>query len=160
MMKNRIRRRRRRRTTPCVVLLALGMATSSAAADKVYKWTDENGSVHYGDRPPTGSERHEMQLRQTPAVDPDVNIRQQRTARLLQSFAAEREEKQAERAASAARKKELEARCAQARETQQKYENSAFIYTRDAAGERVILNDDEHAAAMDDARAAVDTWCR
>lgn len=136
------------------------MTTYGAAADKVYKWTDDNGNVHYGDRPPAGSEQHEMQLRRTPAVDPDVNIRQQRTARLLESFAAEREEKQAKRAALVERKKDREARCAQARETQQKYENSAFIYTRDAAGERVILDDDAHAEAMADARSAVDTWCR
>ncbi len=136
------------------------MTTFNVAADKVYKWTDDDGNVHYGDRPPADSERREMLLRRPPRVDPDINIRQQRTARLLQSFAAEREEKQAARAAAVAQKKEREARCAKARETQQKYENSAFIYTKDAAGERVILDDDAHAEVMADARAAVENWCR
>lgn len=132
---------------------------SPLAADKVYKWTDEHGNVHYGDRPPAESARREIRLRETPALDPDVGLRQQRTARLLQSFAAEREEKQAARVAAANKKKEREARCVQAREQQQKYENSAFIYTRDAAGERVILDDDAHARVMEDAREAVETWC-
>ena len=78
---------------------------------------------------------------------------------MLQSFATEREEKQAERAAIAAEKKQREARCAEARRLQEKYENAAFIYKKDAAGERVILDDDAHAEVLADARAAVEKWC-
>ena len=139
--------------------LTITLIASDAAADKFYKWTDDDGTVHYGDRPPADRTRHEMHLRRTPTVDPDVNTRQQRTERLLQSFAAEREEKQNERAAIAAEKKQREARCAEARRIQEKYENSAYIYTKDAAGERVILDDDAHADVMADSRAAVETWC-
>jgi hypothetical protein len=159
-MTNGIRQCVRRLRATCVALSALTLITFSATADTVYKWTDADGNVHYGDRPPADTQRHEMQLRQTPAVDPDVNTRQQRTARLLEAFAAEREEKQAERAAVAAKKKERETRCAEARAIQQKYENSAYIYTRDAAGERVILDDEAHARVMDEARTAVENWCR
>jgi hypothetical protein len=36
------------------LLLALGLATSASA--KIYKWTDEEGNVHYGDEPPQGAE--------------------------------------------------------------------------------------------------------
>ena len=38
---------------PAVVALAgLLLAAGAAHADKVYKWVDRNGVVHYGDRPP------------------------------------------------------------------------------------------------------------
>lgn len=43
-------------TTPVirVVLIALGLAlaSGSAVAQKVYRWVDENGQVHYGDQVP------------------------------------------------------------------------------------------------------------
>jgi hypothetical protein len=160
MMTNRIRQTHRWYLALCLTLLPIVMITFDTSANKVYKWTDEDGNVHYGDQPPADSQRHEMRLRRTPAVDPDVNTRQQRTGRLLQSFATEREEKQAERAAVVAEKKQREARCAEARRIQEKYENSAFIYKKDAAGARVILDDDAYAEVMADARATVETWCR
>ena len=90
-MTNGIRQCVRRWAATCVALSALTLITFSAMADKVYKWTDADGNVHYGDRPPVDAQRQEMQLRRPPAVDPDVNTRQQRTARMLEAFAAERE---------------------------------------------------------------------
>lgn len=160
LMRNRKRHpRRRRHLVWCATLFSIVAIATDAPAQKVYKWTDDAGNVHYGDRPPADSQRHELQLRRAPAVDPDVNTRRQRTERLLQSFAAERAEKQAQRVAAAAAKKQREQRCAEARRIQEKYENSAFIYTKDAAGERVILDDDAHAKVMADSRADVETWC-
>src|SRR5690606_41769383 len=35
-----------------LLLTAAACATSSAAAQKLYRWVDENGVVHYGDRIP------------------------------------------------------------------------------------------------------------
>ena len=158
-MTNRIRQCLRRRMALGAALLPIALIAFNASADKVYKWTDDNGDVHYGDRPPAAGQRREIHLRRTPTADADVNARQQRTERLLQSFAAEREEKQAARAAIAAEKKQREARCAEARRIQEKYENAAFIYKKDAAGERVILDEDAHAEVLADSRAAVGRWC-
>lgn len=136
------------------------MITANASANGVYRWVDEAGNTHYGDKPPPDSTKHEMRLRKTPAVDPNVNTRRERTERLLNSFAAEREDKKADRAALAAEKKTRADNCEKARATQQKYENSAFIYTRDVSGERNILDDDAHAKVMADARDAVEKWCK
>jgi len=43
----------------CLTLLALP-ATASAG---VYKWVDENGKVHFGDRPPADAEKQEIKGR-------------------------------------------------------------------------------------------------
>ncbi|MDX1519812.1 MAG: DUF4124 domain-containing protein, partial [Gammaproteobacteria bacterium] len=45
-----------------ILLLILGTA---ARAD-VYKWTDENGRVHYGDRPSVEHEADEIQVDAAP----------------------------------------------------------------------------------------------
>jgi len=152
--------RRRSRVVALIVMLCTGLGVvDSGYAKKVYKWTDADGITHYGDKPPGDSAQTEIRLRNPPAVDPSVNTRAQRTERLLDSFAAEREEKKAARSAAAEKKKERQAKCDKARETRQTYRDSAFIYTKDDSGQRTILNDDEHAQVLADAQAAVDEWC-
>jgi len=49
-----------------LVLAAAACATSSAAAQKLYRWVDENGVVHYGDRiPPQYVDRHREVLNES-----------------------------------------------------------------------------------------------
>ena len=40
-----------------VVLLAVGLVTVAAGAAEVFKWTDENGKVHYGESVPERYQR-------------------------------------------------------------------------------------------------------
>lgn len=56
-----------------IVLCALAFA---AHADKVYRWTDRNGVVHYGDRPPQGvaAQPQDLRVLRTPA-EPGALVR-------------------------------------------------------------------------------------
>lgn len=46
------------------MLVAIGAVCSSAAfATGVYKWTDADGRVHFGDRPPEGAAAQEVKIR-------------------------------------------------------------------------------------------------
>ena len=66
----------------------------SANAGQVYKWIDENGKTHYGDRTgPEARQVEEVRVSKTRAVGSDITARQQRTERLLDSYKKEREEK-------------------------------------------------------------------
>jgi glutaredoxin-like YruB-family protein len=56
--------RRARRVV--VILLALFVVAGGAAAAGVYKWTDAEGRVHFGDRPPTGAASETVAI---PGVD-------------------------------------------------------------------------------------------
>ena len=136
------------------------LVASPVAADSVYKWVDDAGNMHYGDRPPAGATGEPIRLRRTPVADPAISTRHERTARMLDAFATERAEKKAEREAALAEKQARETKCREAREQQEKYRNAAFIYTKDEGGERVILDDDEHAKVLADVAAAIKEWCR
>lgn len=48
-----------------VTLVALLAATagSALAESKIYTWTDEEGTVHYGDRPPRNAQAEEVNIR-------------------------------------------------------------------------------------------------
>ena len=140
-------------------VLASNVLCFNAAADKFYKWVDEDGNTHYGDTAPAGRSQ-EIHVPRTPVVDPSVNTRKERTRRLLESFQDERTEKRATRDADAAALKKRRANCEQAEQTQYKYEHSAFLYTTDEQGNRVILSDEEHAEAKAKAQNDVEKWCK
>jgi glutaredoxin len=55
-----------------LALIAL-LAVAPAAA-QVYKWTDPNGKVHYGDRPPEDAKKQELKIR-IPSYDGPVQVR-------------------------------------------------------------------------------------
>jgi hypothetical protein len=38
----------------CMAALLSGVIGGNAVADEIYRWTDENGVVHFGDKPPKG----------------------------------------------------------------------------------------------------------
>ncbi|MEM6936621.1 MAG: DUF4124 domain-containing protein, partial [Pseudomonadota bacterium] len=46
--------------------LTLGSSLDTHAAERVYKWTDENGTVHFTSTPPPGSQAERVKLRKAP----------------------------------------------------------------------------------------------
>ena len=95
-----------------VTALALSL---NVEAEKVYKWVDEHGNTHYGDAvPPTASGAQEIRASATPAVDPSVNTRKERTELLLESFQQERTEKRDPREAVAEKLKKRQTNCERA----------------------------------------------
>ena len=49
----------------CIATLLLCIASASAIAAEVYTWTDADGNVHYGDKPPTGQNVDTVKFRNT-----------------------------------------------------------------------------------------------
>ena len=62
-----------------LAVVAAGMFCAPAQADEVYRWVDEQGKVHYGDRPAAGAEQ--MKLRRpgqaVPTTPTDENPSEQ-----------------------------------------------------------------------------------
>lgn len=55
------------------VLLASMLALATAASADVYKWTDERGKPHYGDRPPDEVKAQRVEIR-IPSYDGPVQV--------------------------------------------------------------------------------------
>ncbi len=148
----------------CLPLLMLLSAAPLAA--EIYRWTDDDGTVHFGDRPRQHAESVEIRPasgsgkagRDETSAD-GSGERERVRQRLLQSFEEEREQrKQAEQQA----KKETEERarrCADARNKLYRYEHASGVYEHNAAGERVYLEESERAALLQRWRGEVRRWC-
>lgn len=76
-----------------LVATVMGFAASGVAhADKVYKWVDEQGVTHYGEKAPKGSESTKIKVSDTTSSDADSEIdRLNKTRADIQSARTESE---------------------------------------------------------------------
>ncbi|MCK2151370.1 MULTISPECIES: DUF4124 domain-containing protein [Marinobacter] len=95
------------------LLLAVVPGVSMGAS--VYKWTDENGVTHFGDRQPTGTQSEKVNVR-SGSASPAASSRPSPTERVnaLEEQEQEAAEQRRQSAAEEARQKQREANCSTA----------------------------------------------
>jgi len=145
-----------------VFFLLLGGA-SLAAASGVYKWVDEQGRVHYGEKPPARVQAQEMQLKTAPVDDMPIEdneaARADQAQRLLRAYDEERALKKEQQQKSREEQARRERNCALARDRVRRYETAGSLYNLDKDGSRRTLSDADRAAAERRAREDVARWC-
>lgn len=142
-----------------IATLMLVLAGAAAAAD-VYKWVDDQGKVHYGDRPPArGEPADTLALPPAPSRDADLAERAFMRQRLLDAFEAERREQQQTDAEARSAKRALESRCAELERKLARFERANVVYTVDDNGERAYMSDDDRQRAAEAAREWISKHC-
>lgn len=147
--------------TRIVLLLLLGW-TSLASGAGVYKWVDEQGRVHYGERPPARTQAQEMQLRESPpgaSPEEDEAARREHEQRLLRAFDEERVQKREQEQKSREEQAKRERNCVLARDRLRRFQSASSLYDLDAQGNRRTLSDAERAASEQRAQQDVARWC-
>ncbi len=133
------------------------VTTSTIFAKGIYKWTDENGHVFYSDHPQPSAE--EIVVKTNHKADPELEHRREKRDRLLGVFEEERDEEKKSNELAAQTKAEQKRECMEAMKKLEKYQTAGYLYKLDGNGERVILNDDDRAKALEMAQDSVDHWC-
>ena len=148
------------------VAAATALCASPVMAAEIYKYTDENGNVHYGDRP-SGNRAEETvsvasQRTDNAAVQAAFNERYapkpEPQNQAADSGEAEKEEKlsRAERRAAAAERAQ---KCESYRARMETVITSRRLYREDENGERVYLEDNERQEARDKIQALIEEYC-
>ncbi len=160
-----------KRTGPIVMAVLLLLLWQTAQSG-VYRWTDENGKVHFGDRPPQEQETEQVAVptggsqggaqegaEEESSPAPSNAERQETRQRLLDQYARERDEK---RQAAEQKKKEQAQRqqnCILAKDNLRGLEEHGRIYNLLPNGERYYLTAEEREQTLAKARAEVKRWC-
>ena len=147
---------------PVAIACAALLVSGPAAAGEIYKWVDEDGNVHYEDRPsgmPT-EERLALNYRRTDsgAVQQRVAARHDREASRAEARSQAEAAKQ-EAAENAAAAEERKQACERARARLETYLQSPRLYRTDADGERVYLDDEQRQEARRKAEEQVTEFC-
>lgn len=136
----------------------------AANAAPVYKWTDEDGQVHYGSKPKDKSAK-EIKIKNeyidsgssTKSLSADE--RADKLKRFVNSIDAENKSKGEEKREKKEQEEKNIARCNASRDQLRRYENSGALYDLDEKGNRILLNKTQYEQAMSQAHDRVQKWC-
>ncbi len=121
-------------------------------AGDIYKWTDEGGNVHYGDRPTSEVSEEPLAVSSVITDPPKVQARYEVNAAANEPAEPTPEELRAQAV-------DREEKCATSKARLQKFLTSRRLYKQDENGERVYLDEDEILAARERVQNQVEEYC-
>lgn len=145
-------------------LIALYVVTLPLHA-QVYKWTDADGRIHYGDRPPP--EARSERLQTGPAPSGAAVRAQERATEIIRReagiLASDRAREEAVVARREAREREIAAAyseyCRTSRNELRILNSGGGVYYEDDAGERVFISDEDRNVRIAALRAGIAEHC-
>jgi len=140
-------------------LIMFIMIFALPAQAEIYKWVDEKGNVHFGDKPVANSEEIVIPEKTNVQNRPTKQERDEKRKRLLESFAEDRADKQEQASKQKKQKQKLDRRCAVARDRMKVYNRSRRLYDLDEKGERVILSDKARQQVVEQLAADISKNC-
>lgn len=126
-----------------LALIALALP-SLASAESVYRWKDENGVVHFGDREPMGQSSERVSVKTGRPSGDAERASPQEQVEALEENEADRQRREKETAVEEARRKQREARCQTAEANLQAINSNARIRVTED-GEQRYLSPEEIA---------------
>lgn len=154
----------KRMLLPLIALsLALTCLAEPADAAVMYKWVDENGTVHYGERPPTGvdatpvsGEKLSTVSVPTPAPAPEAATGVEPGAEPEEEKKSigqqRREERAVARALAEAEQRQLDVNCEAMRQQLAWVEPNPRVLVQDPDGTTRRMDDDERMALVKQAK--------
>ena len=144
-----------------VFSIAALMASGLAVGSEIYKWTDEDGNVHYVDRP-TGQPdetRLDVYSSRTDNTVVQARIQARREARAAAEQAASEAPPEMTKEEIRAAQRERQQKCEQYRAQLEQYLRSQRLYKEDESGERVYLDEEQTLAARDRVQKQINEYC-
>ena len=137
------------------------LAFAAHAHADLYKWTDAKGKVHYSDQRPTVK----AQIVKTPVAGQAETTNPTTQSLDTKEQAYQKRRKDAEEARAKADKEAEQARvqrenCDKARTNLSTLQNTPNVYTTDAAGQRIYMDDAARARALAASQKAVSDFCK
>jgi hypothetical protein len=130
------------------------------ASAQVYKWVDEKGVTHYGERPPQGKSAQEVEQRlANPGPAPGKAAQPSWKEQDLE-FRRRRIETEQADAKTRQREASQKQACNQARDQLAQMKSARRVYRLDEKGERVFQSDDERNASIARLEQLVSENCR
>jgi len=129
---------------------------------EMFKWTDENGVVHYSQHPPPADVNEVMEIAPPPNIDTDKALRELEADReKLHELEKQREEQQAKETEKERIAAIFEKNCRISRE---RLENLQTGPTRvraiDAEGNMTRTTEEEHQARIDEVKKKIEKYCK
>lgn len=141
-------------------LLTLLISLSATIAQaEIYKWTDDQGNTHYGDRPIEKSKEMDINIEKSGNQKERVN-RKERQKKLVDSMEEDRLRKKEEAEKLKKEKQKHKRNCARSKERLKGYERAGYLYNFDKDGNKVIRSNEDRQKATDGLRKKIKKNCK
>ena len=143
------------------ILVTILFLFPTIGQSEIYKWIDENGNVHFDDRPGSGNkEKIEIKTTETSSSpNTELQDRVKQEKQLLEIYEEERQENKLIKAEQREEKMELKKKCAQAKDYKRTLDESYGLYFLDEEGERVNLSAEEKDAELREIKEFIKKNC-
>lgn len=127
----------------------------------VYRWTDNNGNVHYSDQPVEQSQATELDIdtESRAGITNSAGNNRERDL-VLEEIEEERQARKKSREEKRLAKKQKQKRCARAKDDLRRYQTASAVYKLDKKGERVFYSKEERASREKKFRQLINKHCR
>jgi hypothetical protein len=136
-----------------ILLLLLAPVTSWG---EIYRWTDANGQVHFGERPMPGAEAIDVKPQ---VIERDAATRQSQE-RLQKVLDARQQEQAASAQKQASKTAKRNQECAKLRQTMENLGRDGRYFSEGSNGERNYYSDQQVAAARSQAASLYNAQCQ
>ncbi len=146
---------------PITIACAALMASGLTVAGEIYKWTDEDGNIHYEDRPvgDTQMEHIDIVSRNTDNTVIQARVDEDRKARAASRQVASEAPPEMTREEVRAEQQARQEKCQQYRSQLESFLRSQRLYKEDDAGERQYLSEEEIMAARSRVEGQIQEYC-
>jgi len=145
-----------------VFIVAVGLFSAPLAYAEIYKWTDENGKIHFSDTP-VDKKAEKLDIKVTPSAPVSAKTRDERKQRADQYLRA-RQEERAENDKKQKEKKRLakirKEKCGAAKHEYREITEAGTVYYRKEDGTRDYLEPERRKKEELRAKAEVKKWCK
>lgn len=143
------------------LLVIIALFYVSGVHAEVYKWVDESGAVHYGDKPTSGSQEVQVQQQEKPsaAMKETTETRdekRQRIADMLEEDRIDKNKKEEKKKYERERKKR---ECNRLKDHQRHVENAGGLYKLDKDGNRVFMSKEQRDKSEQALRKRIQKNC-
>ena len=152
-----------------LLVASMVMFLSLTAHAEIYKWVDEHGQTHYGEKPPANKKSKQIYVRPAPVSGiatetstkqpSDSRSRLEKQQKLIRALSDDRKQKQEQRAKQQRMEKQRIRNCAVSKDNLRRYQSSSSVYKVDDKGNRITLPGTERDKSIQRARAEVKKWC-
>ena len=143
---------------PQILLLTSVLILSQAHAE-IYKWTDDNGNVHYGDKPRENAELMNMPKEASPGFGNVDAKRADQRQKLLDAYEDDRRLEKKDQAKARKEAKRKKRACVIARDRLKRFKKASFLYDLDKDGNRVVQSDATRQNAIKQLEAQIAKDC-
>ncbi len=141
-------------------IFALLFLCSTSTFAEIYKWTDENGNVHFGDNPNNKEKATKLKIdTESRTGVTHSSGRDKDRDRLLKNRAEERAEKAEKKEKYKAKKKKMRRKCLLAKDRLDQHLRASAIYKVDSKGERKYYSANQRDKSLKRLRKSISKYC-